>query len=78
MADQCDQCEQTEQVTENRRKFMVSYSFSKAGLLTPGFGNVHVIMPDISMESIQEVEKIIKGQIEVDKVIILNVIELEK
>ena len=35
-------------------------------------------MPDVSMESIQEVEKIIKGQIEVDKVIILNIIELEK
>ena len=78
MGDQCNQCEQTEQVTENRRKFMVSYSFSKAGLLTPCFGNVSVIMPDVSMESIQEVEKIINGQIEVDNVIILNIIELEK
>lgn len=78
MEDQYNQCEQTEQVTENRRKFMVSYSFSKAGLLTPNFGNVSVIMPDVSMESIQEVEKIIKEQIEVDKVIILNIIELEK
>lgn len=59
------------------RNFMVSYHFVK-GKTHQGFGNVDVTMPDVSMESIREVEKLIREQNGWTGVAILNVIELEK
>lgn len=58
------------------RKFMVSYHFVK-DQSQQGFGNIEVTMPDISMESIRELEQLIREQNGWDGLVILNVIELE-
>lgn len=58
------------------RKFMVSYHYSK-GLVTQGFGNVEVTMPDLSMKSIREIEQLIREKNEFTGLVILNVVELE-
>lgn len=58
------------------RKFMVIYHFVK-DQSQQGFGNVEVTMPDIRIESIREVEQLIREQNCWTGLVILNVIELE-
>ncbi|QXV77165.1 hypothetical protein bas19_0052 [Escherichia phage ChristophMerian] len=58
------------------RKFMVSYHFVK-DQSQQGFGNVEVTMPDIRIETIREVEQLIREQNCWTGLVILNVIELE-
>lgn len=58
------------------RNFMVSYHFVKDQSIH-GFGNVEVTMPNLSMESIREVEQLIRENNGWTGMAILNVIELE-
>ena len=58
------------------RNFMISYHFSN-GNTHHGFGNIEVTMPDVSMSSIRDIEKLIKVQNGWDGVVVLNVVELE-